>query len=346
MRPSPLPRWLGRIALFLLASALSAQAPPTEADLAVKPLGAEERRQVITELARELEARFVFPEVARAYAEMLRRKLTEGTYERLTDPREFARQLTDDLQAVSPDRHLRVSVGDGVPPGMRRGPGAPAGAGLEEARMLGRVAYLRFNLFPDSEEVAARARQFLLDHADATAVILDSRTNRGGTARVMDAILPLLYAEQRELVRMDTRAAAAAGAPPMDAPSMVLRPSPPEIVRRDHVVIPDQQERRLQKVPVFYLTSKRTGSAAEHLALAFKRTGRATLIGETTGGAGHYGGVTRLGERFAVFIPIGRTYYVDTNRGWEGTGVVPDVAVPAEQALEEALRRAGAAAAP
>jgi hypothetical protein len=40
-------------------------------------------------------------------------------------------------------------------------------------------------------------------------------------------------------------------------------------------------------------------------------------------------------------VPVGRTYDPATNLGWEGTGVSPDVAVPAEQALDEALRRAG-----
>lgn len=293
----------------------------------------------MTDLARELEERFVFPTAAKAYASMLRQNLERGAYESLDEPRAFAERVTQDLQAVAKDRHLRLMLGDGRLPGLGRG---PASVGLEEAKMLGKVAYLRFSLFPDSAEVAAQARQFLLDHAEATAVIIDSRANRGGTTRVMDAILPLLYSQPRDLVRMDTRAAAAAsgGGPILDSPTFVRRPSPPEVVRHDHVVIPDPKETRLQKVPVFYLTSNRTGSAAEHLALAFKRTGRAILIGETTGGAGHYGGVTRLGERFAAFIPVGRSYDPETDRGWEGVGVTPDVAVPADEALDEALRRA------
>lgn len=87
---------------------------------------------------------------------------------------------------------------------------------------------------------------------------------------------------------------------------------------------------------MYYLTSSKTASAAEHLALALKRTGRATLVGETTAGAGHYGRPIAVG-RFSVFIPFGRTYDPDTGIGWEGTGVAPDVATPAERALEVAL---------
>ena len=49
-----------------------------------------------------------------------------------------------------------------------------------------------------------------------------------------------------------------------------------------------------------------------------------------------------MGEGYAAFIPVGRTFDPDTGQSWEGVGVQPDVAVPADQALAEALRRAGA----
>jgi DNA-binding protein H-NS len=48
---------------------------------------------------------------------------------------------------------------------------------------------------------------------------------------------------------------------------------------------------------------------------------------------------------FMAFIPVGRTYDPDTGEGWQGVGVTPDVAVLADQALDEALRRAAAAGA-
>jgi C-terminal processing protease CtpA/Prc len=77
------------------------------------------------------------------------------------------------------------------------------------------------------------------------------------------------------------------------------------------------------------------------MTLALKRTHRATIIGEPTAGAGHYGGEVRLGDKFEAFIPVGRTFDPDTGKDWEGTGVDPDVAVPAKDALVEALVRSG-----
>jgi C-terminal processing protease CtpA/Prc len=110
------------------------------------------------------------------------------------------------------------------------------------------------------------------------------------------------------------------------------------------VVRPDARETRLRTAPIYYLTSRRTGSAAEHMALALKRTGRATLIGEPTAGANHFGLLKPFG-RFAAFVPFGRTYDPDTGRDWEGAGVAPDVRVHPDQALDEALKRAAAAGA-
>src|SRR6218665_1799463 len=100
---------------------------------------------------------------------------------------------------------------------------------------------------------------------------------------------------------------------------------------------PDTALRRAQ---VFLLTSHQSGSAAEHFALALKRTHRATLIGEATAGANHFGRMVDFGG-YAAFVPVGLTSEPDNDWDWEGVGVPPDVPLPADQALDEALRRLG-----
>jgi len=59
---------------------------------------------------------------------------------------------------------------------------------------------------------------------------------------------------------------------------------------------------------------------------------------------GNYGGVVPVGYGYAAFIPVGRSFDPDTGEGWEGVGVKPDVEVPADKALDEALKLAGVAA--
>ena len=73
-----------------------------------------------------------------------------------------------------------------------------------------------------------------------------------------------------------------------------------------------------------------------------KVTDRATLVGNTTRGAGHFGGLRPFADgALEVFLPVGRTFDPATGWDWEGTGIEPDVDVPAEQALQAALTDLG-----
>jgi C-terminal processing protease CtpA/Prc len=76
------------------------------------------------------------------------------------------------------------------------------------------------------------------------------------------------------------------------------------------------------------------------MATVLKETGRATLVGETTAGAGNFGGGTDLPGGYAAFIPFGHSYFPGRS-GWEGIGVQPTIAVAPERALFEVLVREG-----
>lgn len=337
----------GPLAVFAQTS------PESASSAAAAPMSAAERSKTVEDLAKALEDYFVFPEIGAKYAARVRERLRSGAYDALPDPDDFGAAVTADLMEVSKDGHLRLrtekayGVDRNAPPGPppSAAPVEPGGVrqGLEDAKRMGDVAYLRFNMFPEDPAQAKEVRDFLLANADAKAIVLDARPHRGGGLSMQDAILPLLYEAPTTLVRMDTRAAAAQEGPLQEGATLKRRESPATVVRFDHVVTPDAAETRLRSTPVYLLTSKRTASAAEHFALALKRTRRATLIGETTSGAGHFGGLQPMGHRFAAFIPVGRTYDPVTGEGWEQTGILPDVAVPADQALDEALKRIRAA---
>jgi C-terminal processing protease CtpA/Prc len=312
-------------------------------------LDAAQRRVVVETLASTLAEHYVLPQVGVRYAARLREQLRHGAYDDLTDLVAFSDRLTADLQAVSPDIHLRVSPSSRI--GARRPDSATAPnstkasgpLGLEDARMIGDVAYLRFNEFP-GDASATNARSFLLAHADARAVVIDSRPNRGGRLDEMNAILPMLFSRPATLYRMEMRSG---GDSPFKAVPMVNAVAGSGSLHRwDHTIVPDTGERRLQAVPVYYLISRRTASAAEALALGFKDTHRATLVGETTAGAGYFGGVFEVGnDALRAWISTGRTYDPKSGWDWEGKGVRPDVTAPVDDALTVALdlaRRAGA----
>jgi C-terminal processing protease CtpA/Prc len=89
-------------------------------------------------------------------------------------------------------------------------------------------------------------------------------------------------------------------------------------------------------VPLYVLISARTGSAAEAFAYTLQAARRATIVGEASGGAANPGELARVGDGFTVFISDGRPVNPITKTNWEGTGVIPDVAVPAADALVRA----------
>lgn len=299
--------------------------------------------QAIETLATQLEKLYVFPAVGVQYAAMLRENLAKGAYQGIDGSAEIAKRLTDDLQAVAPDKHLRVmpETDAGDTGAASTDGGAPPKAIGEAKWIADGVGYILFNFFSGDSETVAAVDGFMKEHASAKAIIIDARTHRGGSMRVVDTLLSYLFAQETLLVYLDLAAGVVQeqGKPQNEPPTFRAIEGPAGVYRREHVAIPNATEQRLFGSKIFYLTSSRTASAAEHLALALKRTGRGTLVGARTAGANHFGGVVRLGAGLAFFLPQGRTVDPDTGEDWEGVGIEPNVAVPAENALNEALNR-------
>ena len=326
-------------ALALVAVSAAGQPRPPTASPALPDL----RHNAVQRLATELEQNYTIPAIGKLYAAALHTHLEQGDYDKSADTAALVKQLTTDLQAVHRDKHVRVTLAGPDPAGPGRAGGATLDLkGVEETRWIEPgIAYIRFSLFSGSPDELAAVKAFMDEHASAKAIIIDARGHHGGGLAEMNVMLPYLYSRKTVLVAMDiSETVAARIGDPLAGDGLIRIKGPAGIVRREHVVTPNPSEHRLFKAKVFYLTSMRTGSAAEHLALAFKRTHRATLVGEHTAGANHFGGDQPIGAGLTAFIPVGRTLDPDTGEDWEGTGVLPDVAVPASEALDVAVKLA------
>jgi len=64
------------------------------------------------------------------------------------------------------------------------------------------------------------------------------------------------------------------------------------------------------------------------------------VIGETTGGGAHPTRPFPISPAVHIGIPFARSINPVTGTNWQGTGVVPDVAVPEAQAYDAAYARA------
>ena len=97
---------------------------------------------------------------------------------------------------------------------------------------------------------------------------------------------------------------------------------------------------RYSDKPLYVLTAQRTFSAPESFAYELQQTGRATIVGETTGGGAHPGAWFPIDDHFSIFIPLSRYVSATSGGDWEGRGVKPDVPCPASEALRRAHRLA------
>src|SRR2546428_1189738 len=90
--------------------------------------------------------------------------------------------------------------------------------------------------------------------------------------------------------------------------------------------------------PVYVLTSAHTLSAGEELAYDLQALKRATIVGETTSGQAHATFEARIDNHFEILLPTGKALNPVTGTDWEGVGVMPDVKVPASEALTTTQR--------
>ena len=331
----------------------AAPAAPTSRALppgANEALAVGEGKSVALKLAEELEKNFVYADVGNRYAAMLRSNAEAGRYDQGSRV-ELAKRMTDDLQAIQKDGHLSVRVADPDDAGPRGGAGrAPRHwpALIQWAREIAPgVAYIRFTAFMSTDEEVAAVRKFMADHKDAKTIIFDLRNHHGGRTGEMDEIFPYLFAKKTPLVILEMprstfdRNGSPFGEEQAREEGATMETVKDErYVRTTHYAIPNEVT-TLRDAKVYLLVSNVTGSAGEHFSLAFKSTGRATLIGEATAGANHFGGPAELGEHFTAFIPVGRTYDIKTGKDWEGTGVAPDLQVDPKLALVTALEKSG-----
>jgi hypothetical protein len=318
-----------------------AAAPAT--DPKTLPLEEGEGRAVALKLADELIKSFVFRDNAEDYAAMLRKNAAAGRYDKGTRG-ELATMMTDDLLAVHKDGHLHLELArspDSESAGANRGP-RNLPPMIQAAKTIAPgIGYIRFTAFMGTDEEVAAVRKWLAENANAKTLIFDLRNHHGGGLDEQDAIFSYLFAKPTPLVKMAVAKDLfdRGDSPLASGPTLKFEAQGDKMVAT-HTAIPGA-DTPLRTAKVYLLVSNKSGSAAEHFALALKSSGRATLIGEATAGANHFGGGQPLNEHFGVWMPVGRTYDIKTGKDWEGDGVAPDIAADPRQALVVALEKAG-----
>ena len=285
-------------------------------------------------LSEKLRANYVFPDIAEEICTRLQEHLDDGDYAGITEGEFLAFALTQHMQEVNGDEHLWARwYPEPLPDhggqlrhneewvAERRLEAKLDNYGLHKVQRLpGNIGYLEIRFFHRPAwggDTAVAAMNFV---ANASALILDLRGCTGGYPGMIALILSYLFGEE-----------------PVHLNSMYWRD---DDLTQQYWTLPHVPGRRFDDKPVYVLTSRDTFSGGEEFAYDLQTRQRATVVGEKTDGGAHPGASYRLHPHFEVFIPVGRAINPVTGGNWERTGVVPDVPVPAELALNAAYRLA------
>ena len=96
---------LAVLSLLALSVVSVGFAQPEQQDLTID---ATTRTQVIDTILKRLNDSYVFPDVAKKMETSIRERVAKKEYDQITSAKLFATTLTNDLQSVSHDLHLRV----------------------------------------------------------------------------------------------------------------------------------------------------------------------------------------------------------------------------------------------
>ena len=290
-------------------------------------LDAATRQRVIDGVIEQLENAYIFFDVAEKMAAAIRERAARNEYDAITDSRAFANALTTHLQEVSKDKHLRVLFNpEGFPErgtptteerDRMRAAERRANYGFQRVERLdGNVGYIELLGFSDSPDAGPTAVAAMNFVAGTDALMFDLRANSGGSPAMIGLLSSYLFDDVVHLNDFYIRE---------------------RDERRQFWTSPHVQGQRYGSTkPVYVLTSNRTFSAAEEFTYNLKSLKRAIVVGATTGGGAHPGGVRRITDHFGIWVPNGRALNPITKTNWEGTGIEPDIKVPSADALKAA----------
>ncbi len=295
------------------------------------PIDAKTQAAVIDSITAALSESYVFADKAARMDSLLRANLAAGAYRTVTDPAAFMERLQADVAKIYLDRHMQMAA---MPPGgmkIRTAEDSPCTAdalreqvrrgnyGFRKAELLaGNVGYVKFNQFVNTDIAGSTAAAAMAFVANTDAVIIDLRDNGGGNASMIQFLAGYFFEKSKHLIDW--------------------------YHRRENETIQSWSDnwvpgKRILDQPVYILVSGFTGSAAEEFTYDLQNEKRATIVGETTGGAAHT--VEFRTYNVGAFtaglkLPSGRAISPVTKTNWEVVGVKPDIAVPADQALAAA----------
>jgi hypothetical protein len=259
------------------------------------------------------------------------KQLSDGKYKSINDPVKLTDVLNGDIRTIINDGHFQIIYNPILEKQLLDNnqilPTITAqvnfrnhNSGIRSIKILnGNIGLLEMGNFVDtsykSKEAIKSALTFL---ANTNAVIFDLRNNGGGSLEMVHFISSYFFEEKIHLCDRYSR---------------------PANKLTEFYTIPDTTEKRFINKPLYVLTGSGTFSAAEEFTYNLKVLNRATIIGQNTAGAAHGTFERSATNGVVIYIPYSRIINSITKTDWEYSGVIPDINIGSEKALEVAQEK-------
>ncbi len=301
-----------------------------------KTLNESYKKEVIEKLSHLMEDFYIYPEVAKKTSAHLQKQFEAGHFDKFDDNESFAHALTEQVQSINKDKHMRVRVNKAyVAPENTLARKAEQrldqinnyrnfNHGFKEVKILeGNVAYLDLRAFAGIETAKEIADAYMKLMSQADAVIIDLSNNGGGDPSMVQYLCSYFFDEKLHLN------------------SLLYREGNRV---EEYWTLEKVGGKKMADIPLFVMISEKTFSGAEEFSYNMQTQERATLIGQTSGGGANPGGTRGINNDLSVFIPTGRALNPITNTSWEGVGVIPEIQTKKEATFEQAYELAQNAA--
>jgi hypothetical protein len=138
------------------------------------------QKTIISNISKKLRENYVFPNVANKVAKQLLLNLNHDKYLGYDEIFIFADRLTDDIQEITHDKHIRVKLRQ---PGVTININEDVEKYFRKVEILdGNVGLITFDKFPSDPKAKEIIDRILSQLTDVDSLIIDLRNNQGGRA--------------------------------------------------------------------------------------------------------------------------------------------------------------------
>ncbi|HYF03080.1 MAG TPA: S41 family peptidase, partial [Patescibacteria group bacterium] len=200
---------------------------------------------------------YVYPDVAKKTGNHLKKQLESGYFDQYNNLDSFAKALTQELQSINKDKHMKVvasvrqkssmSNDDHVEALLKgiKSPMASTDGFFETKKLPGNIGYLEIRGFANPAEGAPVADAYMKLLGNSDAIIIDLRKNGGGSPEMVQYLCSYFFDEKVHLNSIYHREGN---------------------WTKDYWTLEKVNGKKMPDVPLFVLTSNYTFSGAEEFS--------------------------------------------------------------------------------